>query len=111
MAIQFLPIIKALAPYIAQVATSAVPAFTYKPEAAAKADPLLVKQIEELQAAAVQNAESIHVLAEKMQQAIQQIEAAAKVANKQVAAYKTMLFVSFGLSIAAISTCVYILTK
>ena len=111
VAIQFLPIIKALAPYIAQVATSAVPAFTSKPEVAAKVDPLLAKQIQELQAAAVQNAESIHVLAEKMQQAIQQIEAAAQAANKQVAAYKTMLFVSFGLSIAAIATSVYILVR
>ncbi|HSH87412.1 MAG TPA: hypothetical protein VK958_09215 [Methylophilus sp.] len=111
MAIQFLPIIKALAPYIAQVATSAVPAFTSKPEAAVKVDPLLVKQIEELQSAALQNAESIHVLAEKMQQAIQQIEAAAQIANKQVTAYKTMLFVSFGLSIAAMSACIYLLVR
>jgi hypothetical protein len=46
-----------------------------------------------------------------MQQAIQQIEAAAQIANKQVTAYKTMLFVSFGLSIAAMSACIYLLVR
>ena len=43
MAIQFLPIIKAVAPYVAQVAAYAIPAFTAKPEAV-KADPVVVKQ-------------------------------------------------------------------
>ncbi|HSI45906.1 MAG TPA: hypothetical protein VK950_06985 [Methylophilus sp.] len=110
MAIQFLPIIKAFAPYIAQVATAAIPAFTPKPEVA-KVDPVLAKQIEELQSAAIQNAESLHVLAEKMQQAIQGIEAAAQKAQTQVTAYKTMLFVSLGLSTASLATCLYILFR
>lgn len=110
MAIQFLPIIKAFAPYIAQVATAAIPAFTQKPEVA-KVDPVLAKQIEELQSAAIQNAESLHVLAEKMQQAIQGIEAAAQKAEKQVTAYKTMLFVSLGLSIVSLAGFVYLFTR
>ena len=97
MALQFLPIIKAVAPYLAQIATAAIPAFTSKPEAV-KSDPVLAKQIEELQGAATQNAQSIHVLAEKMQQAIQGIEAVAQEAKKQVAAYKIMLIVSLCLS-------------
>jgi len=37
MAIQFLPIIKAVAPYVAQVAAYAIPAFTAKPETGQKA--------------------------------------------------------------------------
>jgi hypothetical protein len=110
VAIQFLPIIKAVAPYIAQVATAAIPAFTSKPEAT-KVDPLLAKQIEELQSAAVQNAESIHVFAEKMQQVIQDVESASQEAKKQVAAYKTMLFVSLGLSIVSILGCIYVLAQ
>ena len=110
MALQFLPIIKAVAPYLAQIATAAIPAFTSKPEAI-KTDPVLAKQIEELQGAATQNAQSIHVLAEKMQQAIQGMEGIAQEARKQVAAYKTMLFVSLGLSAVSLATCIYLLAR
>ena len=110
MAVQFLAIIKAVAPYLAQVATAAIPAFTSKPEAV-KSDPVLGKQIEELQSAATQNAQSIHVLAEKMQQAIHGIEGATQDAKKQLAAYRTMLFVSLGLSAVSLATSIYLLVR
>jgi len=110
MAIQFLPIIKAVAPYVAQVAAYAIPAFTAKPETV-KADPVLVNQIEELQGAATQNAQSIHLLAENMQQAITGFETAAEQANKQIATYRTLLFISFGLSAVAILMCMYLLLR
>lgn len=98
MAVHVLSIIKAVAPYVAQVTTAAIPAFTSKPAEAAKSDPVIGRQIEELQAAATQNAESIHVLAENLQQAIEGIEVALKESKKQVAAYKIMLFAALGLS-------------
>ena len=110
MAVQVLSIMKAVAPYIAQIATAAIPAFTSKPEAG-KSDPFLTKQIEELQSAATRNAQSIHVLAEKMQQTIEGIETAAQVANKQANTYKAMLFLSLGLSLASLATCIYLLAK
>lgn len=110
MAIQFLPFIKALAPYIAQIATAAIPAFTSKSEAAIL-DPVLAKQIEELQSAVTQNAKSIHLLAEKMQQVIEGIEAAALDAKNQIRTYKTMIYLSFALSIASFSACVYLVMK
>ena len=110
MAIQFLPFIKALAPYIAQIATAAIPAFTSKSEAAIL-DPVLAKQIEELQSAVTQNAKSIHLLAEKMQQVIEGIEAAALDAKNQIRTYKTMIYLSFALSIASFSACVYVVMK
>lgn len=111
MAMQILPIIKALAPYVAKVATAAIPAFTSKPEENAKIDPVTAKQIEELQAAATQNAESIHVLAEKLQQAIEYIESAAQDAKKQVATYKTMLLVALGLSGLSVLLSVFVLVR
>lgn len=110
MAVQFLPIIKAMAPYLAQVATAAIPAFTRKP-GAAKSDPVVEKQIEELQAAATQNAQSIHILAEKFQQAMQDIENAAQEAKKEVAAYKSILIASLGLSAVSLIICVYLLVR
>lgn len=110
VAIQFLPILKAVAPYLAQVATAAIPAFTAKPEAE-KVDPVLTKQIEELQTATLQNAESIHLLAEKMQQAILALEDAAEEARTQVTAYKTMLFLSLGLSATTTIAMIYLLVR
>lgn len=110
MAVQVLPIIKAVAPYIAQIATAAIPAFTSKPEAE-RSDPVLTRQIEELQSAATQNAESIHILAEKMQQTIEGIESAAQEARRQANTYKVMLFISLALSLTSLATCIYLLSK
>jgi hypothetical protein len=110
VAIQFLPILKAVAPYLAQVATAAIPAFTAKPEVAID-DPVLTRQIEELQAASVQNAESIHLLAEKMQQAILALEQASEEARKEFATYKMMLFISFGLSATTTIIMIYLLVR
>lgn len=98
MAVQVIPIIKAVAPYLAQIATAAIPVFTSKSTSTTKSDTFIAEQIEELQAAATKNAESIHVLAEKLQQTVQGIEDAAVEAKKQVATYKTMLFAALGLS-------------
>ena len=111
MAVQILPIIKAVAPYVAQIATAAIPAFTSKPAETAKKDPVVAKQIEELQAAATQNAKSIHVLAEKLQQAIQGIEAAAQDAKKQIAAYKTLLFIALGFSGLSALLSIFLLVR
>ncbi len=98
MAGQLFPIIKAVAPYVAQIAGTAIPAFTSKPAEVAKDNPVIAKQIEELQTAATQNAESVRALAENLQQAIQGIEAAAQEANRQTATLRTMLYVALGLS-------------
>ena len=110
MAIQFIPIFKAVAPYVAQVAAYAIPAFTTKPESV-KADPVLVKQIEELQKAAKQNAESIHVLAENMQHAITEFERAAESARQQIQTYRSLLMIALGLSGVSLLTCVYLLLR
>ena len=108
MAVQFLPIIKAVAPYIAQVATAAIPAFTSKPEVV-KTDQVVSKQIQELQEAVTQNAQSIHMLAEKLQQAIQSIESAGQDAQRQISTYKAIIAGSLGLSAVSFALCIYIL--
>jgi hypothetical protein len=108
MAAQLIPIIKAVAPYVAQVAAAAIPAFTSKP-AAAKLDPVVAKQIEELQSAATQNAEAIHVLAENLKETIEGIENAARDANRRLVLYKLGLALSLLLSTTSMALCVYIL--
>lgn len=112
MAAQFLPIIKAIAPYIAQLAAAAIPAFTSRkttsdPEVV-KSDPVVAKQIEELQSAASQNAQSVKVLAEKLQQLIENIEDTAQSANNTIATYKVIIIASMSVSVIALILCGYV---
>lgn len=119
MAVQLIPIIKAVAPYVAQIAAVAIPAFTSKKEldngdAAAK-EAMVAQQIEELQAAASQNALSVQTLAENLQKAIESIEAAAKGAEREaeqkITLYKRLVIFSFGLSFTSLALCVYVLMR
>lgn len=113
MAVQFLPIIKAVAPYVAQIATVAIPAFTRKPDqsTAAVTDPVVVKQIEELQLAATRNAESIHTLADSVQKTMSGLEIAAEQAKAQVALYQRLLYLSVGVSLVSIAMSLWVLLR
>jgi hypothetical protein len=104
------PILKALLPHVTQIATVAIPAFTKKP-AAGKIEPVVAQQIEELQSAATKNAESIHVLAEKLQLTIQGIEQGAEKLQHDLARLKTLLIVSWVLSGAAVSCAIIALLR
>jgi hypothetical protein len=101
MAVQVIPLIKALGPYVAQIATSAIPAFTSKPEAV-KADPVVAQQIKELQEAATKSATDLHSLAEHLQKVIATAEAAGESASRRIATYKALIFLSLGVSTAAL---------
>ena len=109
MASQVLAIIKAVAPYVTQVATVAIPAFTRRP-AAERSDPLLAQQIDELQTAVTQNAQSLHLLAEQLQQVIRDAERAAERARRQLAFYKAVVLISGLLSLAALGVAARALT-
>ena len=104
------PILKALLPHVTQIATVAIPAFTKKP-AAAKLDPVVAQQIEELQTAATKNAESIHVLAEKLQETIQGIEVGAEKIQRDMAKLRTLLVISWVLTSGAIALAVFALLR
>lgn len=97
----WLPVLKASLPYIAQIVTTTIPAFTSKP-GGSKADPVVSQQIEELQSAATKNAESIHILAERLQHTIEGIDSAAASLQKQVAWFKTLAFLSTTIALIAL---------
>ena len=63
MALAYIPIIKALGPYLLPIINSAIPAFTSK-AGLAKTDPVVAQQVQELQDAVIKNAESLQTLAE-----------------------------------------------
>jgi hypothetical protein len=72
----WLPIIKAVLPYIEPIFQAAIPAFTkLKSE---KADPLVSKQITELQEAVKTNSESTKALARAIEEAAQANDKAMK---------------------------------
>lgn len=106
----WLPVLKASLPYITQVVSLAIPAFTAKPESS-KADPVVAKQIEELQLAVTKNAESVRGLAEKLQETIQGLEIAAANAQKQVAMFKVMLVGSSAVSVVALCCAIWALVR
>lgn len=107
MAIQFLPILKILAP----LAAAALPSFQSKPTPSTQNDPSLALQIVELQQAVTQNAQSVRALTEHLQQSLQSIETAATDAKKQIAVYKTLLFVTAAMASVATLLSVYLLTR
>lgn len=113
MAVQILPIVKAVAPYVADIAKIAIPIFTSKKTPAApeelKPDPVITQQIEELQQAASQNAQSVKAIAENLQKTIEKIEDAAQEADKKISTYKTLVILSFGFSILSLSVCIYLI--
>lgn len=88
----WIPLLKASLPFVTQIVTSAIPAFTAKPAAAVKTDDLTAQQITELQTAVTHNAESIKVLAEKLQLTIQGIDQAAVSLQKEIVYFKRLAF-------------------
>jgi len=109
MAAPLIPIIKAVAPYVAQIATVAIPAFTSRNAETGPADPVVAKQIQELQEAATHNAESVQVLADKLQQALDGMEMAARESEARFAKYRLALFASLAVSCAALLVSVFLL--
>lgn len=102
MALQLIPLIKVLGPYLTTIATTAIPAFTAKP-AAAQADPVQAQQISELQQAVTKNAQSLHTLAEQLQKVIAMAEEASAEAERQIATYKSLVIGSSVISVVAIA--------
>jgi hypothetical protein len=86
----WLPLLKAALPYVTQIAAATIPAFTSKPEAT-KADPVILQQIEELQTATIKNSESLHILAEKLQQTIQGVDQGASSLQQQITAQQKQI--------------------
>jgi|SRR5690606_7170613 hypothetical protein len=101
----WIPLLKAALPYVTQIVATAIPAFTAKP-GPTKPDDVTAQQIAELQSAATQNAESIHILAEKLQQTIQGIDLAATSLQKELKAYKRLAFIAIGVAVVSLIVAV-----
>jgi len=101
----WLPVIKASLPYVTQIVTAAIPAFTSKTPNAPP-DELVPKQIAELQAAVTHNAEAVKSLATQLKETLEAIDQSAVKLEAELARQRRMSNVA--MSIAAVSLIVAI---
>ena len=106
MALAYIPIIKALGPYLLPIINSAIPAFTSK-AGLAKTDPVVAQQVQELQDAVIKNAESLQTLAEQLQKLVLSAEVAAVAAKREMTIYKLVALGSALLSLGAVALAAY----
>jgi len=92
--------LKAVLPYVTDVVTAAIPAFTARKDRSAE---VTAQQIAELQVAATHNAESVKVLAEQLQRTVSALEQGA--ANVDRTLRRLRVLAAASLLVAAIALC------
>lgn len=98
--VAWLPAFKTILPYVTQIVTLAVPAFTTKNDVASQE--VVSKQIAELQDAATRNTEAVKVLASQLQKAITDIETGAARIEKELHKTRQLYVVAITVSGVAI---------
>jgi len=101
----WLPVIKASLPYVTQIVTAAIPAFTSKPPNAPP-DEIVPKQIEELQAAVTHNAEAVKSLATQLKDTLEVLEQSGRRLETELARQRRMTL--FAVLIAVVSAVIAI---
>jgi len=104
----WLPLFKAALPYVAEVVKTAVPAFTAR-SAGDKPEVLMQRQIAELQTAVTQNAESVRVLGQQLQDTIHAIDTAASAMDQERRRQNRLLLLCLSLSLIALGLCAWTL--
>lgn len=98
--VAWIPAFKTLLPYLTQVVSLAVPAFTSRRDDASQE--VVHQQIQELQQAATRNTEAIKVLATQLQKGITDIDAGAARIEKELQQIRRLCIVAIGISGVAI---------
>lgn len=98
----WLPAVKIMLPYVTQIVSAAIPAFTKKTDKA-NAEVIIPGQIVELQAAVTHNAESLKTLAIQLQQAISGIDAAAGKMEQEIKTAQRLAISAIILALLAIT--------
>jgi hypothetical protein len=111
MAPWLLPAVKAILPYLSSIITAAIPVFTTRKsnEAAAAQASLQRQQIDELQAAASQNAVHIKELAEQLQKTVAALEQGAAIAEARFRRTAALCGAAIALSVIALCVSLIVL--
>lgn len=99
--VAWIPTFKTLLPYVTQIVSLAIPAFTTRNEAGGSQE-VVHQQIQELQEAAVRNTEAVKVLASQLQKGIADIDAGAGRIEKELQQIRKMCIVAITISGMAI---------
>ena len=94
--------LKAVLPYVTNIVTAAIPAFTARRGQDRSAE-VTAQQIAELQGAATRNAESVKVLAEQLQRTVSAVEQGA--VNMERAMGRLRVLASAALLFALVALC------
>jgi hypothetical protein len=101
----WLPVVKAALPHIATIVTAALPIFTSK-AGDTERNALTAKQIEELQAAATRNAESVRELAAQVKITFESLEDAASIVEQQLKIQKRIAASAMTTSVISLGACI-----
>ena len=101
----WLPVLKASLPYVSQIVTAALPAFTSKPPGARTED-VVPRQIAELQEAVTENAGRVKDLATQLKEVLESMDAGAVALQAELARLRRVTYAlggvaAIGLIIAA----------
>jgi hypothetical protein len=97
------------APYIPEIIKIARPLFT-RNSAKEKSIEVVTQQIAELQTSAIQNAESIKIIASEMQHTIEALQSGAAILEKKLELARILLVISLTVSVLAFCVAVYALS-
>ena len=102
----WIPLLKTALPYVVQVLSLAIPAFTSKTGDTKNLE-FIPEQIQELQSAATQNAESVKVLAEQLKSTIEGIDAAAVKLQQEVKSLRYQCRIAILIAIVSFTCAVW----
>ena len=106
----WLPLLKASIPYLTQIVTAAIPAFSSK-RSGEKAADLVPDQIAELQSAVIRNAESVKSLAAQLNETIEGIDAGAAALQQELTMLKRLAASAIILALFGVSVAVWALVS
>jgi len=99
----WIPLIKSAMPYVVQVLSIAIPAFTSRSsQKETVTDDIIPQQIVELQSAATQNAESVKILAEQLKGSMEGVDIAAVKLQQELLLLKRLSVVAVVVSLVSV---------
>jgi len=100
--------LKAVLPYVTNIVTAAIPAFTARRGQDRSAE-VSAQQIAELQGAATHNAESVRVLAEQLQRTVSAVEQGAVNVEREVRRLRVLASVALLFALVALCAVLVVL--
>lgn len=103
----WIPLIKTALPYVVQVLSIAIPAFTSKADNTKNSE-IIPEQIAELQSAVTQNAASVKILAEQLKGTIEGIDSAAIKIQQEIVSLRRLCLIAILITVVSIVFALFV---